>query len=123
VLLLLLLFLLSRALPLLEREYLMHETLREERFYVREALLMMGPMMVMKHGGHQTLASFMEEPLTQQQLQHNLRRAAYEVFSCIHACHKHQIVHRVSTGEGGRGGIDGWTRRLVALHVCDHVTP
>jgi hypothetical protein len=87
----------SNSLRNLGHEYVMHETLRDERFYVREALAQVGPMLIMKHGGRQTLDSFMRHPHTKQQLQANLLRAAYEIFSCIQACHKHQIVHRVST--------------------------
>jgi hypothetical protein len=73
----------------------MHEALRAERFYVREAVAWLGPLMIMKHGGLQTLEAFMLDRVSRKLLQENIRRAAYEVFSCIHALHKHQIVHRV----------------------------
>jgi hypothetical protein len=85
----------SLALRDLQHEFQMHDTLRAERFYVREALAMLGPMMIMKHGGTQTLDTFMQERSARKQLQRNLRRAAFEVFSCVHALHKHGIVHRV----------------------------
>jgi hypothetical protein len=85
----------SLALRDLRHEFQMHDTLRAERFYVREAFATLGHTLIMKHGGTQTLDTFMQERSARKQLQRNLRRAAFEVFSCIHALHKHGIVHRV----------------------------
>jgi hypothetical protein len=85
----------SASLRDLQQEFKMHEMLREERFYVREALAMLGHTMIMKHGGAHTLNTFMQQKASRKQIQQHLRRAAFEVFSCIHALHKHQIVHRV----------------------------
>ena len=73
----------------------MHELLREERFYIREALDQFGPFLILTYGGNQTLEDFMQTTRSYTQLPQTLQRVAYEIFSCVHACHKHGVVHRV----------------------------
>ena len=81
---------------MVRHEFAMHKKLRTEKGFIREALYNAGVSIIMKDGGKHTLDSFMSHRHHGPELQHNLRRAAHEVFQCVAALHRNGIVHRVS---------------------------